>query len=184
MDTQSCMSMLFFYKKCYIHNIFITLLQQIINCRFLQIVISRQKSNFNNKFKLEPITTYNLRFFVKMLQTYHFFFLYNQDLSLKRGNALRCQGPLFFKSSLLFVNVYYVIGFRPSQVTCIAHLYSYYTLLVIVLHFTCTAHICLLYKGTDVYSFIYEIQYNYSVFLTWYQSHCFDLFLAVLSSLV
>ena len=28
------------------------------------------------------------------------------------------------------------------------------------------AHICLLYKGTDVYSFIEEIQYNHSVFLT------------------
>ena len=39
------------------------------------------------------------------------------------------------------------MGFRPSQVTC-------------------TAHICLLYKGTDVYSFFHEIQYNCSVFLT------------------
>ena len=28
------------------------------------------------------------------------------------------------------VNVYYVMGFRPNQVTCIAHLYLYYTLLV------------------------------------------------------
>ena len=46
-----------------------------------------------------------------------------------------------------------------------------YSTLVLVLHSTCTAHICLLYKGSDVYSFIQEIQYNLPVFLTWYQSH-------------
>ena len=39
-----------------------------------------------------------------------------------------------------------------------------YSTLVLVLHSTCTAHICLLYKGSDVYSLIHEIQYNYSVF--------------------
>ena len=49
------------------------------------------------------------------------------------------------------------------------------------LYYACTAHICLIYKGTDVYSFIYEIQYNHSVFLTWYQSHHSDFFFAVLS---
>ena len=45
------------------------------------------------------------------------------------------------------------MGFRPSYFTCIAHLYLYYTLLVLVLHL-------------------------------WYQSHCSDIFLAVLSLLV
>ena len=44
--------------------------------------------------------------------------------------------------------------------TCTIHLY--YTF---VLH-PCTTHICLLYKGTDVYSFIHRIEYNYSIFLT------------------
>ena len=62
------------------------------------------------------------------------------------------------------------MGFRPTLFTCIAHL-LYYTL-------------CLLYKSTHVYSITQEIQYNHSVFLTWYQSCCFDLFLAVLSLLV
>ena len=35
-----------------------------------------------------------------------------------------------------------------------------------------------------MYILDYEIQYNLSVFLKWYQSHCSDLFLAVLSLLV
>ena len=52
--------------------------------------------------------------------------------------------------------------------TCTIHLYYtfvlhlYYTF---VLH-PCTTHICLLYKGTDVYSFTHRIEYNYSIFLT------------------
>ena len=37
-------------------------------------------------------------------------------------------GPPFLL--FLFVNVYYVMGFRPSYFTYIAHLYLYYTLLV------------------------------------------------------
>ena len=41
---------------------------------------------------------------------------------------------------MLTVNVYYVMGFRPKL------LYLYSTL-VLVLHFTCTAHLCLLYKA-------------------------------------
>ena len=49
---------------------------------------------------------------------------------------------------------------------------------------TCTTHICLLYKGIACIFILYEIQYNYSVFLTWYQSHCSDLFWVVLSLLV
>ena len=32
--------------------------QQIISGRLFQIIISKKKSNFNDKFKLEPITTY------------------------------------------------------------------------------------------------------------------------------
>ena len=68
--------------KCYVYYIFSTLSKQIINDRLLLVdkkvismvnskqiindrllvvVISRQKSNFNGEFKLEPITTYPLR---------------------------------------------------------------------------------------------------------------------------
>ena len=37
--------------------------QQILSGKLLQvIIISRQKNNFNNKFKLKPITTYHLGF--------------------------------------------------------------------------------------------------------------------------
>ena len=37
-----------------------TLSQQIISSKLLQVVIDWQKSNFIDKFKLEPITIYNL----------------------------------------------------------------------------------------------------------------------------
>ena len=47
-------------EKCYIHNIFITLSQQILNGRLLLIVMGWQKSNFSCKFKLKPIVTYYL----------------------------------------------------------------------------------------------------------------------------
>ena len=75
------------------------------------------------------------------------------------------------------------MGFGPNCFTCIAHLYLYYTLLV--LHFTCTAHLCLLYKALMyIFSWRNIIYTNLPVFLTWYQSHSSDLFLAVLSLLV
>ena len=35
----------------------IIFLQQILSDRFLQVVTSRQKNNFSDRFKLEPITT-------------------------------------------------------------------------------------------------------------------------------
>ena len=55
--------------------------------------------------------------------------------------------------------MYSVMGFRPNQITCIAH--------IIVLHMlTCTAHICLLYKGIDVYYFMMKYNIIHSVFLT------------------
>ena len=57
-------------------------------------------------------------------------------------------------------------------------------LLVLVLYFICTAHICIIYKGTDVYSLIKKYNTNHLVFLTWYQSHYSNLFLTVMSLLV
>ena len=58
---------------------------------------------------------------------------------------------------------------------CLLVLYTY-------LYYT----FCLLCKGTIVYFITWEIQYIHSVFLTWYQSHCSNLFLrfTVLSLLV
>ena len=47
-----------------------------------------------------------------------------------------------------------------------AHLVYLYSTL------TCTTHFAFYIKGTHVYSIIREMQYTYSVFLTWYQSHC------------
>ena len=62
------------------------------------------------------------------------------------------------------VNVHSVMGFRSNQITCIIH--------IIVLHMlTYTTHICLLYKDTDVYSFMRKYNIIHSVFLTWYKSH-------------
>ena len=47
-----------------------------------------------------------------------------------------------------------------------AQLLYLYSTLVLVLYFICTAHICFLYKGTDVYSFIMKYNTNILVFLT------------------
>ena len=49
-------------------NIFITLLQQILNDRLLLLVINGQNSNFRTRFKLELITTYHLGVIVKMFE--------------------------------------------------------------------------------------------------------------------
>ena len=68
------------------------------------------------------------------------------------------------------------MGFRPNCFTCIAHLYLYYTLLVPHTYASYIRHWCTFFHE--------EIQYNLPVFLTWYQNHCFDFFLAVLSLLV
>ena len=57
----------FYKEKCYIHNIFTTLSQQIINDRLLLVVMDEQKSNLSCRFKLEPITINHLWFVMKML---------------------------------------------------------------------------------------------------------------------
>ena len=54
-------------EKCYVHNIFTTLSQQIINDRLLLIVMDEKKSNLSCRFKLEPITINHLWFVMKML---------------------------------------------------------------------------------------------------------------------
>ena len=44
-------------EKCYVHNIFITLLQQIICGKVLWV---EKKSNLSGEFKLKPIITYQI----------------------------------------------------------------------------------------------------------------------------
>ena len=44
-------------KKCYVHNIFTTISQQILSGSLLLAVFGWQKCNFSCRFKLEPITT-------------------------------------------------------------------------------------------------------------------------------
>ena len=56
-------------EKCYVYNIFTTFSQQIVSDRLLLVVINEQKSNLSCGFKLKPITTYRMRFVVKMLWT-------------------------------------------------------------------------------------------------------------------
>ena len=68
------------------------------------------------------------------------------------------------------------MGFRPNYFICIAHLYLYYTLLVLHTYASYIRYWCIFFH--------YEIQYNLLVFLTWYHSHCSDFFFAVLFSLV
>ena len=43
--------------KCYIHDIFIILSQQILNDKMLFAITSEQKSNFNSKFRLKILNT-------------------------------------------------------------------------------------------------------------------------------
>ena len=57
------------------------------------------------------------------------------------------------------VNVYQGMWVLGLPCLLVQHTYLYCTL-------------CLLYKGTHIYSITDEIQKNLSVFLTWYQSHC------------
>ena len=64
------------------------------------------------------------------------------------------------------------MNFKPNYFTCIAHLYLYYTLLVPHTYASYIRHWCIFFH--------WEIQYNFPVFLTWYQSHCSDLFLSSL----
>ena len=44
--------------------------QQILSDRLLLVVIGGQKSNLSYRFKLEPITTYHLRFILKYYEVY------------------------------------------------------------------------------------------------------------------
>ena len=48
-------------KKYIIHNIFVTNPKQYV-------ITGKQKNNFNDKFKLEPVKTYHVGFVVKVLQ--------------------------------------------------------------------------------------------------------------------
>ena len=46
--------------KCYVHNIFTTLSQQILSSKLLLVIMGGKKSNLNCEFKLEPITTFHI----------------------------------------------------------------------------------------------------------------------------
>ena len=113
------------------------------------------------------------------------------DVSLQRPsdgsltNLRTLWGCILAIKVLCIVNVYYVMlwALGPTalliQHTCtctILYLYLYYTLLV--------PHTYASYIRHWYIFFHQEIQDNFSVFLTWYQSHRFDFFLAVLSSLI
>ena len=54
-------------EKCYVHNIFTILSQQIINDKLLLVVMGGQKSNLSCKFKLESIINNHLWFVMKIL---------------------------------------------------------------------------------------------------------------------
>ena len=48
------------------HNIF-TFSQKILNDRLLLAITSKKKKKLSSRFKLKPITTYHLKFIVKIL---------------------------------------------------------------------------------------------------------------------
>ena len=45
--------------------------QQILSGMLLLVIINEQKSTLNDRFKLELITTYHIRFIVKILPIYY-----------------------------------------------------------------------------------------------------------------
>ena len=49
------------------NTIFTTFSQLILSSRLLLVVMNRQKSNLNCKFKFEPIITYHMWFVMKIL---------------------------------------------------------------------------------------------------------------------
>ena len=77
-------------------------------------------------------------------------FIFNFNLLKKVGYPKKKKGS----EHIFTVNVYYVMGFRPSYSTCIAHLYLYYTLLIPHTHASYIRHWCIFSH--------YEIQYKSS----------------------
>ena len=66
----------------------------------------------------------------------------------------------------------------------VQHTFLYYTLTCTTHIFTCTAHICLLYKDTYVYSLIMEYNTTNFSISNMVSGHFYDIFLTVLSLLV
>ena len=98
------------------------------------------------------------------------FFVYLILLFVKEDNdpdpSLNQPRPSSSSSSTTFsfdlVNVYYVMGFRPSYFTCIAHLYLYYTLLVphtyasYIRHWCIFSHYEIQYKSSNISNMVSE----------------------------
>ena len=66
--------------------------------------------------------------------------------------------PWVWGELLMYIMLYYVMGFRPNYFTCIAYLYLYYTLLVPHTYASYIRHWCIFFD--------YEREYNFPVFLT------------------
>ena len=70
---------------------------------------------------------------------------------------------LFHSLKFVVVNVYYVMGFRPSYFTCIAHLYLYYTLLIshtyasYIRHWCVFSHYEIQYKSSSISNMVSEL---------------------------
>ena len=58
--TQDSYNEIYLINKCYVHNIFMIFLQKILSDKLLLVVISGQKSNLSNGFKLKLIIYYHL----------------------------------------------------------------------------------------------------------------------------
>ena len=61
-------SKLSFIEKCDVYNIFIKSSQEILSDKLLQIVMG----HLSGGYKLKSITTYHIKFAVKILWTYRF----------------------------------------------------------------------------------------------------------------
>ena len=55
----------FYTKKLYLISTIFS--QQMLSDRLLLAVTGKQSNNFSSEFKLEPITTYHLKFVIKLL---------------------------------------------------------------------------------------------------------------------
>ena len=62
---RSLLLYIFYTEKLYLISTIFS--QQMLSDRLLLAVTGKQSNNFSSEFKLEPITTYHLKFVIKLL---------------------------------------------------------------------------------------------------------------------
>ena len=119
--------------------------------KFLFFFFPNFFSFFFNNYIFYRLNDFNI--FTSIWFSFFFFFFKTSWLMEKGEKFLKTSflhsSVLFFfffltePSSVLSVNIYYVMSFRPNCFTCIIHLYLYYTLLVSHTYASYIRHWCI-----------------------------------------